>query len=99
MNAVSIYASEGQYYCKCHLFPGCENYVGHRGYCVVCRIRDMYCSHDFEEIKYDPVKLSYSELLEFDNRLNFWWEEFEYKWRDISLGVMGGIYIKDCDYF
>ena len=108
LNAVSVCASEGQYYCKCNNFSGCENYVGHRGYCFVCRIRDTYCSHDFNEIKYDPIKLFklVGELFEdtklcyeFDKRLNFSGEEFEYKWRDISLGVMGGIYLKDCDYF
>lgn len=51
-------AFEAQYYCKCHLFSAYENYVGHRGYCFICRIIDEYCSHDFEEIKYYPVKLS-----------------------------------------
>ena len=51
LNAISLCASVAQYYCKCHLFPGCENYDGHRGYCFVCGIRDTYCLHDFEEIK------------------------------------------------
>ena len=108
LNAVSVCTSEGQYYCKCHLFSGCENYVGYRGHCFVCWIRDPYCSHDFEEIKYKPVK--HFKLLgglfkdiklfcDFDKSLNFWLEEFEYKWRGISLVVMGGLYLKDCDYF
>ena len=44
---------------------------------------------------FEDIKLCY----EFDKRLNFWCEKFEYKWSDISLGVMGGIYLKDCDYF
>ena len=36
---------------------------------------------------------------DFDKTLNSWDEEIEYKWRDISLGQMGGIYLKDWDYF
>ena len=38
LNTVSVCASEAQYYCKCHLFSGCESYVSHRGYCFACRI-------------------------------------------------------------
>ena len=36
---------------------------------------------------------------DFDKTFNFWDEEFEYKWTDISLGQMGRNYLKDCDYF
>ena len=108
LNAVSVCTSKVQYYCKCHLFSGSENYVGYRGHFFVCWIRDPYCSLDFEEIKYKPVK--HFKLLgglfkdiklfcDFDKSLNFWFEEFEYKWRGISLVVMGGLYLKDCDYF
>ena len=90
------------------MFSGCENNVGHRGYCFVYRIRATYCLHDFEEIKYEPVKRFKlaGELFEdvklcyeFGKRLNFWCEPFEYKWRDISLGVIGGMHLKDCDCF
>ena len=68
----------------------------------------MYCPYDFESLKYKPVKIIKlaAELFEdiklcydFDKALNLWDEEFEYKWRNISSGKMGGIYLKDCDYF
>ena len=64
LNAVSVCASNGQYYCQCHLFSGCKNYVGHRDYCFVCWIKEMYCPYDFEKIKYEPfIKLT-AELFE-----------------------------------
>ena len=56
LNAVSVCASNGQYYGQCHLFSGCRNYVGYRGYCFVCRIIETYCPYDFEKIKYGPLK-------------------------------------------
>ena len=108
LNAVSVCASEGQYYCKWDLFSGCENYVGHRRYCFVCWINDTYFCYDFEEIKYQPVKLFMlaTELFEdnrlcygFNKSLNFSSEDYKYKWSDISTGVMNGIYLKDSDFF
>ena len=82
------------------MFSGSENYVGHRGYCSVCWIRNFYCLHGFEGIKYEPVrhfklageffkdiKLCY----DFERNLNFWCVGFEYKWRDISLGDNGWV--------
>ena len=90
------------------MFSGCENYVGHRGYCFVCQINNTYCSYDFEEIKYQPVKLFklatefFKDIrlcYKFDKSLNFWSEDCEYKWRDIPSGIMGGFYLKDSDTF
>ena len=78
LNAVSVCVSGGQYYCKCDLFSGCENYVD--------RINGTYCSYDFEQIKYQPVKLFKlaSKLLKgirsccnFNKSLNFWGEDYE----------------------
>ena len=103
LNAVSICASNRQYYWQCHLFSGYESYVGHRGYCFVCWIIETYCPYNFEKIKdktfikiaaklFKDIKWCY----DFDKTLNFWDEEFEYKWREISLGQMD---LKDCDYF
>ena len=78
LNAVSVCISGGQYYCKCDLFSGCENYVD--------QINGTYCSYDFEQIKYQPVKLFKlaSKLLKgirsrynFNKSLNFWGEDYE----------------------
>ena len=72
-------------------------------------IKELHCKLlNILSLIYEPIKLFKlaGELFkdiklcyEFDERLNFWCEEFEYKWRDISLGVMGGMHLKDCDYF
>ena len=84
------------------------NYVGHKAYCFVCRIRDTYCSYDFELVKCHPVELTKlaSELFEdvslyynFDNNLTLWNKDYEYKWKDISSGVASGILLKHCNYF
>ena len=45
---------------------------------------------------FEDIKLCY----DFDKRFNVWCEEFEFKWKDISVGViMSGMYLKDCNYF
>ena len=78
LNAVSVCVSGGQCYCKCDLFSECENYVD--------RINSTYCSYDFEQIKYQPVKLFKlaSKLLKrirscynFNKNLNFWGEDYK----------------------
>lgn len=47
--------SDEYYFYKCHLFSGCESYIGHKAYGFVFRIRDTYGSSDFELVKYQPV--------------------------------------------
>ena len=80
--------SDGHYYCCCDSFSGCENYIGHKFYCFVCRINDTYCSYDFEETKYQPAKLiklameffeDFRLCYEFDETLVFWNKDYEYK--------------------
>lgn len=87
---------------------GCENCVGHRGYCYVCQIVDTYFTNDFEKVKYEPVKFfklagESSEdvklCYEFNPQVDFWLNGMEFKWRDIALGEMGSVYLKDWDHF
>ena len=107
-NAISICTRDLQWYWSCNKSQGCENDIGHRGYCFVCQIVDIYCADDFKKVKYNPVKLFKlpSEFFkdvklsyELDPPIDFWLHNFEFEWRDIALGEMGSVYLKDCDYF
>ena len=46
--------------------------------------------------KYNLVKL-FKLASEFSPRIDFWRQDFA--WRDIALGEMGSVCLKDSDYF
>lgn len=86
LNSILVFHSDGDYFCSCNEFSGCQNYIGYEGYCYVCRFCDHYSASDVEKIKYEPTNL-----------INFALELFN----DIKLCLefTGGINLKDCHYF
>ena len=82
-------------------------YVGHQGYCFVCQIVNSCCVGDVEKIKDDLLKhfdfakklFDNKKCYELDKNLIFSCYDIENKWKDLSLGVYGRIYLKDCDYY
>ena len=92
----------------CEKFEGCEKQLGYREHCFVCQIWNTYCAWCFDQdnFKYSIQKL-FSETSEFlndikkcynfDDYVDFWEYDYEYRLKDFSSGTYGGIYLKDCD--
>ena len=92
LSSILVFQSDGYFYCTSNQFSGCQNYIGYKGYCYVCRFCDHYSSFYIEKVKYEPAKLAnfafelFNEIKlcnEFNKSIDFFWKkDYQYRWRD-----------------
>ena len=102
INASINFTNNGYWYC--YKFQGCRKQNGQRSYCYVCRVLETYCQQDFEKVKDNPINLiklalAFFEAVhlcqDFNKTIDYFWVcDYEYTWRDIMMGKMGGWYLR-----
>ena len=103
INASINFTNSRYWYCTCYKFQGCRKQNSQQSYCYICGILGTYCQQDFEKAKNNPNKLLTFRLLflkevhlcqDFDKTIDYFWMcDYEYTWRDIMTGKMGGWYL------
>ena len=98
LNSILVFQSDGYFYCTCNQFSGCQNYIGYKGYCYICRFCDHYPSYYIEKIKCEPAKLAnvafelFDEIklcYEFDKSIDFFWKkDYKYRWRHYDRRIL-----------
>ena len=84
LSSILVFQSDGYFYCTCNQFTGCQNYIGYKGYCYICRFCDHYSPFYIEKVNYEPAKLAnfafelFNEIklcYEFNKSIDFFLEK------------------------